>query len=193
MGKQKVVYGQGDPHTAELLKVSLAEAKEFKAQYFSSIPEARPFINSVHAVIKARGCVKNFYGRRRRLSTDDAYKAPNALIQGCAADYIKEKLVDMYKYLKWNNMNTCMISIVHDELVIAFNNDELDKVPTLRYLMSDFTKFRCNITAGVEYGNPSWGEKVEPTDVGFTEPEDFSYRNYNMFDGHVFDINKEGC
>jgi DNA polymerase-1 len=137
-----------------------------------------------------RGFVKNFYGRRRRLDTDDCYKAPNALIQGCAADYIKHKVVDIYKYLNYYQLKTRLINIVHDELVIEMHQSEIDYAPILRWLLSDFTQFRCPITAGVEYGTPSWGQKVEPDDIGFEEPTSFDYRQYNVFDGSVFDIGK---
>lgn len=186
-----LIYGMGNQALANDLKVSLTEATDIKARYFSTMPEARSFINTVYQVIKMRGFVKNFYGRRRRLDSDDCYKAPNALIQGCAADYIKHKVVDIYKYLNYNKLNTHLINIVHDELVIEFSKDELEHVPTLRWLLSEFEQFRCPITAGVEYGNPSWGQKVEPDDVGFKEPVSFDYRSYNVFDGSVFDINRE--
>ena len=155
------------------------------------MPEARTFINTVYQVIKMRGFVKNYYGRRRRLDSDDCYKAPNSLIQGCAADYIKHKVVDIYKYLCYNHLETHMINIVHDELIFDVNNDELEHVPVLRWLMSEFKDFRCPITAGVEYGDPSWGHKVEPDNIGFKEPANFDYLSYNVFDGSVFDINKE--
>lgn len=186
-----LIYGMGNQALANDLKVSLTEATDIKARYFSTMPEARVFINTVYQVIKMRGFVKNFYGRRRRLDADDCYKAPNALIQGCAADYIKHKVVDIYKFLQYNKLKTHMVNIVHDELVINFSHEELEYVPTLRWLLSDFEHFRCPITAGVEYGNPSWGQKVEPDDIGFKEPENFDYRTYNVFDGSVFDINKE--
>lgn len=186
-----LIYGVGQSHLSELLKCSETEAAETKARYFSTMPEAKIFINTVYQVIKMRGFVKNFYGRRRRLDSDDCYKAPNALIQGCAADYIKHKVVDIYKYLKFYNLKTRLINIVHDELVIEVHESELEQTPTLRWLLSDFTTFRCPITAGVEYGTPSWGQKVEPDDIGFKEPESFEYRSYNVFDGSVFDIYKE--
>lgn len=186
-----LIYGVGQEHLAEMLKCSTTEAADIKARYFSTMPEARVFINTVYQVIKMRGYVKNFYGRRRRLDSDDCYKAPNALIQGCAADYIKYKVVDIYKYLNYHKLETHLINIVHDELVIDFNNDELEHVPVLRWLLSEFEKFRCPITAGVEYGNPSWGQKVEPDNVGFKEPDSFEYRNYNVYDGSVFDIYRE--
>lgn len=186
-----LIYGMGNQALANDLKVSLTEATEIKARYFGTMPEARTFINTVHQVIKMRGFVKNFYGRRRRLDSDDCYKAPNALIQGCAADYIKHKVVDIYKFLKFYDMKTRLINIVHDELVIEIHDSERDKAPTLRWLLSDFKTFRCPITAGAEYGNPSWGQKVEPDDIGFEEPKSFEYRSYNVFDGSVFNINKE--
>ena len=155
------------------------------------MPEARIFINTVYQVIKLRGFVKNFYGRRRRLDSDDCYKAPNALIQGCAADYIKYKIVAIYKYLKYNKLHTHLINVVHDELVIDMDKDEVEHAPMLRWLMSEFKTFRCPITAGVEKGCPSWGQKIEPDDIGFTEPKDKSYMSYNVYDGSVFDIYKE--
>ena len=185
-----LIYGVGISHLGELLKVSESEATALRAAYFSNLPEARTFINTVQQVIKMRGYVKNFYGRRRRLDTDDCYKAPNALIQGCAADYIKYKIVKMYKYIRYNKLKTRMINVVHDEVVINIHNSELDHAPVIRWIMSEFEEFRCPITAGSGYGNPSWGQKVEE-DIGFTKPTDFEYLNYNVFDGSVFDIYRE--
>lgn len=186
-----LIYGVGIDHLSELLGCSTTEATNMKAIYFSQMPEAKTFIATVHQVIKLRGFVKNFYGRRRRLDPDDCYKAPNALIQGCAADYIKAKLVDMYKYIMHNNLKSRLILIVHDEIVIEAHKDEVEHIPTFRWLLSDFTSFRCPITAGVEKGDPSWGQKTTPHDVAFKEPEDKAYLNYNVYDGSVFDIYKE--
>lgn len=187
-----LIYGVGIDHLSELLECSSTEATNMKAIYFAQMPEARTFIATVHQVIKMRGFVKNFYGRRRRLDSDDCYKAPNALIQGCAADYIKSKLVNMYKYIQYHGLKTQLILIVHDEIVLAVHKDEQEHIPVFRWLLSDFESFRCPITAGVEKGNPSWGQKTTPPDVGFKEPEDKAYLNHNIFDGAVFDIYKEG-
>jgi DNA polymerase-1 len=186
-----LIYGVGINHLSELLDCSTTEATNLKAIYFSQMPEARTFIATVHQVIKMRGFVKNFYGRRRRLDPDDCYKAPNALIQGCAADYIKAKLVDMYKYIQYHGLKTQLILIVHDEIVLAVHKDEQEHIPVFRWLLSDFASFRCPITAGAEKGAPSWGQKLTPPDVGFEEPEDKAYLDYDVYDGAVFDIYKE--
>lgn len=185
-----LIYGVGISHLGELLKVPETEASNLRATYFANLPEAKVFIDTVQQVVKMRGYVKNFYGRRRRLDPDDCYKAPNALIQGCAADYIKHKIVGMYKYIMYNGLKTHMTNIVHDEVVINFNNDEAEHIPVLRWLMSDFSTFRCPITAGAEYGDPSWGQKVEDNDVGFKEPVSFDFMNYDVFNGDVFNIYK---
>lgn len=182
-----LIYGMGNQALANDLKVPLTEATDIKARYFSTMPEARVFINTVQQVIKMRGYVKNFYGRRRRLDPDDCYKAPNALIQGCAADYIKYKIVRMYKYMMYYGLKTHMINVVHDEVVISFAKDEEHLAPTIRWLMSDFETFRCPITAGSEYSEVSWGNKEEK-EVGFAEPEDFEFLNYDVFNGAVFNI-----
>ena len=184
-----LIYGMGNQALANDLKVPLTEATEIKARYFSTMPEARVFINTVQQVIKVRGFVKNFYGRRRRLDPDDCYKAPNALIQGCAADYIKHKIVRIYKYLMWHGYSTHMTNVVHDEVVFNISDNEQHLAPILRWLMSDFETFRCPITAGAENGNPSWGQKEEQ-DCGFTPVEDLNFLEYDVFNGDVFNIRR---
>jgi DNA polymerase-1 len=186
-----LIYGVGIDHLSDMLKCTVTEATNLKVNYFSQMPEAKVFISTVHQVIKARGFVKNFYGRRRRLDPDDCYKAPNALIQGCAADYIKSKLVNMFKYIMHNNLKTKLLLPIHDEVIVMSHKDEQEHIPVLRWLLSDFKSFRCPITAGVEKGAPSWGQKVSQEDIGFKEPDDMSFLSYNVYDGKVFDIYKE--
>lgn len=186
-----LIYGVGIDHLSDLLKCSVTEATNLKVSYFAELPEAKTFIATVHQVIKQRGFVKNYYGRRRRLDPDDCYKAPNALIQGCAADYIKAKLVDMYKYIRYNNLKTRLLLPVHDEIIVNGHKQEREHIPVLRWLLSDFTSFRCPITAGIEMGSPSWGQKTVPDGVDFKEPENMDFLSYNVYDGSVFDIYKE--
>lgn len=185
-----LIYGVGIESLSIMLKCTVTEATELKARYFAQLPEARTFIQTVYQVIKQRGFVKNFYGRRRRLDPDDCYKAPNSLIQGCAADYIKNKTVDIYKYISFHNLMTHLNLSVHDELVISSHKDETEHMPVLRWLLSDFVSFRCPITAGVEHGNPSWGQKISGTHVGFAEPTDNSFKDYDVYNGNIFDIGR---
>ena len=161
-----LLYGMGLGALAISLGVIESEARAFRERYFAQIPEAEPFIASVHRVTRTRGYVKNHYDRRRRLNYDECYKAPNALVQGVAADYIKHKILLVYKFLKSHNYKTRMLLPVHDEISFEVHNTEKHLVPKLIWLLSDFTTFRCPITAGVEKGCPSWGQK-EKVEVGF--------------------------
>lgn len=188
-----LVYGQGDDATAASLKTTVHNARMFKRKYFAAIPEVEPFIRTVHAVVKSKGFIRNFYGRRRRLTANEAYKAPNSLIQGWAADYIKHRLVIMYKFLMAHNYKSRLVNIVHDELIPELHNTEQHLAPKLRWLMSDFDTFRVPITAGAEYSDDSWGAKVNPGDIGFEEltaEEWENINNFNVFDGSVFDLVK---
>lgn len=178
-----LIYGQGDESSAMSLGMTITQAREFKRHYFAMIPEAEPFIFSVQRVTRTRGYIKNFYGRKRRLKTDEVYKAPNALIQGCAADYIKSKIVDIYKFLLYGGYKTRLLKVVHDELVFEVHDSERHLLPKLRWLLSDFETFRVPITAGVELGEPSWGEKVTPTDIDFEQVE---LPIVDIYDGKTF-------
>lgn len=154
-----IVYGMGSAALAENLKVSQSEAYEFKRKYFAQIPELEPFIYNVQNVNKARGYIRTFFGRMRRLRYDESYKAVNSLIQGTAADLIKLYICRMHEFLK--DKKTRIIMVVHDELVIEVHDSELNIIKELKSLMEDHTTFRVPLTAGVEIGNPNWGAKKE--------------------------------
>jgi DNA polymerase-1 len=181
-----LLYGSGDAATASSLGLTVSEARDFKNRYFSQIPEAQPFIETVKAVTRQRGYIKNFYGRRRRLTHNETYKATNALIQGCAADYLKLKIVDIYKYLKYNKCKTRMINVVHDEIIFEIHKSERHLVPILKTLLSDFTSFRVPLTAGAELGDPSWGDKKD-AEAPFVDNIDASYKQYNIHRGAAFE------
>ena len=155
-----ILYGAGEAKLASGLTLSLTEARNFKAKYFAQLPEAEPFISQVQRVTKTRGYIKNLYGRRRRLNYNECYKAPNALIQGAAADLMKAKLVVMYKFLKEGNYRTRILLPVHDEVIFEVHNEEHHILPKLKWLMSEYEKFRVPIETDIEMGSPSWGEKT---------------------------------
>ena len=179
-----LIYGQGDSATANALGVSVGDAMDFKRKYFMQIPEAEPFIRQVHRVTRTRGYIKNLYGRKRNLDHNEVYKAPNALIQGCAADYLKSKIVLIYKYLKAVKAKSRMLLIVHDEVVFEIHKNELYLLPKLKRLLSDYETFRVPITAGIEKGTPSWGskEEQEAEDVEITPDEFKAMEQINVFE-----------
>ena len=168
-----LLYGVGAPHLGELLGIPLNEARAVKTEYFSAIPEASIFVNKVQQVIAQRGYVRNFYGRRRRLKADECYKGPNALIQGCAADIMKEHLALLYQFIQKHQLKTKLINIVHDEVQMMVPEDELPYVPYFKACLEDVVNFRTKIKADIEMSNVSWAnkEEVEMPEVNLTHLE----------------------
>ena len=163
-----LLYGMGNKALADNLGLSVTEAGEIKKRYFDMIPEIKVFIEQVHKAISQRGYIRNKYNRRRRLKPDECFKGPNALIQGCAADYLKSKLVLVDKYLA--DKKSYMTNIVHDEVIFQIHNDELDIIPRLKYLLGDPDAFRVAVTAGVDISNKSWGDKIGQPDMEAIAP-----------------------
>lgn len=158
-----LLYGVGVGHLSDLLGVPYNDAANIKAEYFAAIPEAYAFINKVQQTIISRGYIKNFYGRRRRLTPNECYKGPNALIQGCAADVVKHQLVVLYDYILQNNLDTKLLNIVHDEVQLQVPKNELCHLRRFRMCLEDEVSFRTKIKADVEISNTSWADKGEVT------------------------------
>ncbi len=156
-----LLYGVGVNHLCELLNTSYDEAARVKAEYFAAIPEANAFINKVQQLITQRGWIRNYYGRRRRLSGSECYKGPNALIQGCAADVVKHRLVVLWRCIQENNLDTKLINIVHDEVQLQVPEYEMSWVPVFLDCLQDMTSFRTFIKADVEVSDTSWADKHE--------------------------------
>lgn len=154
-----LLYGVGVGHLSELLHTSYEEAARIKTEYFAAIPEANQFINKVQQLIIQRGWIRNFYGRRRRLSSSECYKGPNALIQGCAADVVKHRLVVLWNYIQKHNLDTKLINIVHDEVQLQVPEYELEHVPMFLNCLQETESFRTFIKADVEMSNTSWADK----------------------------------
>lgn len=166
-----LLYGVGAGHLSELLNCDINEARQIKQEYFSAIPEANAFINQVQQVVIQRGYIRNYYGRRRRLKPDECYKAPNSLIQGCAADVMKKQLCKLYHYIQDNNLKTTMINIVHDEVQLCVPDDELIHVPDFKACLENKEDFRTHIEADIELSNETWAKKEEAPLEWFATPE----------------------
>ena len=63
--------------------------------------------------------------------------ARNAPIQGTQADMIKESLIAVHSYNKWNKLDADILNTVHDELVIKFSVDISDYAETIKKIMCD--------------------------------------------------------
>lgn len=157
-----LIYGLGKEALALALKLTIDQAAELKRLYFRKLPTADDFIRMVQKVCKQRGWIKNFYGRRRRLKPEEVYKAVNALIQGAAADLMKQAMVRVQALLdKYSDDIAGIVCVVHDELIIEVRDEFVDELaPLIKEAMADVATFRVPITCDCKRSAPNWGDKA---------------------------------
>ena len=114
------LYKMGLPKFAREMGLSLKEAKEMTDTYDNMFPEVRELTQKASRLAEKRGYVKTIKGRRRRYGKSpgqDArfYTALNAIIQGSAADTMKEGIANVYEAK--GDLQVTMRITVHDELM----------------------------------------------------------------------------
>lgn len=111
--------------------VTEAQCERFVADYFKTYPGVRRFLNQVEARVKERGFVKNWFGRRRRVSGQTAREvrqAQNFIIQATAADMAKTAMVRLYAALP---EGARLIAMVHDEFIAECPAEQAETVRSL--------------------------------------------------------------
>jgi len=156
-----LLYGGGSQKLADALGVSLNDAKDLKEKYFSVLPKVKSLISSCQNVVASRGFIHNWFGRRYHIDYDFCYKAPNYLIQGGCADWIKVAMVNIDNFLK--DKKSKMLLQVHDELLFEVHKDEEEIVPILKYLMESVSyespHLHLSYTVGVDWSDKNWQDK----------------------------------
>ncbi|MBO4334936.1 MAG: DNA polymerase I [Desulfovibrio sp.] len=123
-----LIYGMGALKLAQELKVSLNEAKDFIASYFSRLGGLKTFYDGVVQEAKRTGYVLTLGGRRRNLpdifsantslSSQAQRQAINTVIQGSAADVIKRAMLNVAGDQLLQAMGARLLLQVHDELLV---------------------------------------------------------------------------
>lgn len=114
-----IIYGQGDELTASSIGCTVGEAKSFKAQYHERFPAVSKFMSRCAKEGGRYGRITNLYGRTYPIERSFAYRATNYVIQGSAADLMKNAMinVDALQQSKYRGKMYQLLQI-HDELVI---------------------------------------------------------------------------
>ena len=139
-----LLYGVGVTELSKMLSLSIPETRKLKSKYFGRLPRVKRFLDSVVRVVKKRGYVKTFTGRKLYLpdvyikgkKIDFSYKMPNAIIQGGSADMVKIAMVACQKYIDKNNLDIHILLTVHDELIFECNSELVEEhADKLRQIM----------------------------------------------------------
>lgn len=136
-----IVYGISDFGLAEQIGTSRKEAKEYIEQYLEKYAGIKAFMENIVEEAKQKGYVETLFKRRRYLpelkSSNymvrqfGARAAMNTPIQGTAADIMKIAMIEVFKKLQENNLQSKLILQIHDELIIETREEEKEQVKNI--------------------------------------------------------------
>lgn len=159
-----VIYGAGSEALVEQLnkalpdkKVTLAQAKEFKAMYFKGFPRVQEFLWKVQNMIAASGHVFGKSGRKYYCDPKYAYRASNYLIQGESAMLMKKMMIDVERLL--HGRMTTLINVIHDELIFDLYKTDEDCIQGILDVIEQPEGWRVPIYANASISSSNWAEK----------------------------------
>lgn len=161
-----IVYGISDFGLSRDLNIPRVEAKKYINNYFAKYHRVREYMEEIVETAKEQGYVTTLFGRRRYLPELHSRNynirsmgerlALNTPIQGTAADIIKIAMVNVYKRLKENHMQSKLILQVHDELIVEAVKGELEKVQRIMIEeMENAADLKVDLKVEIAYGK-SW-------------------------------------
>jgi DNA polymerase-1 len=154
------VYGGGAGALSDLLNITEIEARELLQTYFSRLPDVSFFLNRVKGRAKQTGTITNMFGRRYKFAPDKCYKAPNYLIQGGTADWIKFAMVKIDVLL--DNKFSRMLLQIHDELLFEIHESEFYLIPKIKLIMEAHRESGAlPYTVGIATSGTSWQDVKE--------------------------------
>jgi DNA polymerase-1 len=172
-----VIYGQSPFGLAKALDIDQEQAAGFIDAYFARYPGVDEFIVKTLAECRQRGYVSSILGRRRAVqgvrdpsSLSDSRQrtlperiAINTVIQGSAADLIKQAMINVHNRMRRENLQARMLLQIHDELVFEVPSEEVDGLASLvREEMTMVYELGVPLKVDVKVGD-NWAE-CEPWD-----------------------------
>jgi DNA polymerase-1 len=122
-----IIYGGGLRTVRRQLKVDQAEARLLRRRYFEAYPEVENLQNRIEYRLQDQGYIEDMWGRRYRCWNADkeAYKFVNYLIQGTAAQILKDAVVSLHKD------GVPVVALIHDEVVAHVPAEDAKEVEQL--------------------------------------------------------------
>ena len=159
-----IIYGISDFGLSQNIKTSRNKAKKYIESYFERYPLIKTFMDKNIDFAKEHGYVKSFFGRIRHIPEMNSgnYQvrkfgervAMNMPLQGTASDVIKKAMIEVFRKLKQDNMQSHIILQIHDELIVDSPANEVEKVKQiLKNTMETVCDFRLPLIVSVSDGN----------------------------------------
>jgi DNA polymerase I-like protein with 3'-5' exonuclease and polymerase domains len=114
------IFGGGPNAVKDLLQCTWDEAAGFLNDYDRAMPDIKRYIRTFSDEARTNGFIFNRYNRRLSVDPRFAYRAVNYMVQGSAADLLKEAMIKCVAYLKGLGIDAHLVLTIHDELVFEF-------------------------------------------------------------------------
>lgn len=133
-----IIYGTSPLSLSRELGVPVQQAKEFIDRYFQRYRKVKEFIDNVIKEAKEKGCVQTISGRKRQVpelkSSNKGIRssgeriAINSVIQGSTADLMKKGMIEVWNFIKKENLSSRLILQIHDEIILECPDEEIEFV-----------------------------------------------------------------
>lgn len=139
-------------------------ASEVYVTYHEKFPRIKSTSDQAKNNCLKRGYVFNAYGRRRHLPPKASRKAFNSVVQGCAMDIMKERMVALSPRYnpRSRELGLTLKANVHDEVLTQVPLEHLAD-PAVHGWLCDLLEqpsipFKVPIATGMGYSSRSWAE-----------------------------------
>lgn len=159
-GNPNAIGPVGSPYDAEMIMVI---ATQVLKEYHASLPSIKEMFKATKEAIRAKGYVRNYFGRIYRIPANKAYVAVNALIQGSAADLFKRKLVELHKA---KPPSARFIDMIYDSCFAIVKIDEAQQYWDVCQKIVCEANFKVPILIDGEVAMYNWGNirKIKNSD-----------------------------
>ena len=142
-----IIYGCGDQVLRITLwkdgrlDVPLGTCETFIDNFHKASPGFRDVANRATSAAQHNGFVKLWTGRRRHFKfPSEAHKAFNSIIQGGAAEIVKQSFIDLWRH------GYRIVGQVHDSVWIELPIDQVEsQVPKIQSIMSDWVSEKFDL------------------------------------------------
>ena len=158
-----LIYGISAFGLSQNIGISRTEAQEIIIAYFNEFPGVKRYMDAqvnkareltyVETILGRRRFLRDIHSKNMTVRGHAERNAINAPIQGSAADMIKVAMINIYNWMRSENLKSKMIMQVHDELVFDVYKSELELMKTkVPELMSSAIKLEVPLDVEVGVG-----------------------------------------
>lgn len=163
-----IIYGISSYGLSQDLSIGVKEAKDYIDNYFVTYPSVKQFMDSCVENARETGFAKTLFNRLRPIPElkDSNFMrrsfgervAMNAPLQGTAADIMKIAMINIFKRLKKEQLESKLIIQVHDEVLVETKENEKEQVLSIiKEEMMNACELKVELSVDANIGN-NWYE-----------------------------------